>query len=476
VSEKEFSIRVKDLSFDEQVWPCAEDKLGRYKEIESLTPLMINAQAPLVFCLDAPWGAGKTTFLRLWVKYFEKNSLASLYLNAWECDFAEDPLVPLICTIDSWVEGRQGNPKARKAWEKAKKYAPGMIKSTAVAAAKVASFGALDLDKELEKIAAELAGGAVGSIVDEFNIKKKSLEQFKIQLSRSLEALPDRQKNLVVFVDELDRCRPAYAIEVLERIKHLFDVDRVIFVLAMNCEQLGKSLQGVYGAAFDGVNYLKRFIDIDYRLRLPSAKEYLSARLQDPEVVRYFELRKNGASEQEHVLELLAFLVSRFDYTLRDINQLLGRLKLVLHGVPADTNLEFFLIIPLLVLRERNHSLYSRYAKDPGCANEVVEFLLGYKIGEGGIEYQLAFMSGMLLGMARDPYSRRKLNSLAGPWKEWSAKLAANVDNDREVAELRRTVDLVLEIIADGRRFGGYGYSGSMVFDRIELLGELGFS
>jgi predicted KAP-like P-loop ATPase len=34
----------------------------------------------------------------------------------------------------------------------------------------------------------------------------------------------DEGKPLIIFIDELDRCRPLYAIECLERIKHIFGI------------------------------------------------------------------------------------------------------------------------------------------------------------------------------------------------------------------------------------------------------------
>src|SRR5690606_6499949 len=235
-------------------WPCDADLLGRQSEIENLSPVLINAQAPLVFAIDAPWGGGKTTFIRLWQHYLalESQNKVSLYLNAWESDFAEDPLLPMLSTLDEWLKSQSSNSRAQEAWESAKKYAPGILKSTAVAATKAATFGALDLDKEFEKLAVDLTGGVIGSIVDGFNVKQASLIEIKKKLSVALEALPDDQSNLIIFVEELDRCKPTYSIERLEWIKHLFDIDRIVFVLAVTRDQLAKCLQGVYGPSFDG--------------------------------------------------------------------------------------------------------------------------------------------------------------------------------------------------------------------------------
>ncbi|WP_081764293.1 P-loop NTPase fold protein [Sphingobium sp. Ant17] len=68
-----------------------------------------------------------------------------------------------------------------------------------------------------------------------------------------------RQAPIFVVVDELDRCRPDYAIALLESIKHLFDVPGVVFVIALHGRQLTASIEAVYGAKFDATAYLRRF-------------------------------------------------------------------------------------------------------------------------------------------------------------------------------------------------------------------------
>ena len=126
-------VRIAEPTFGGGVWPCPEDRLGRDKEIENLTPVLLNAQAPLVFALDARWGGGKTTFIKLWQSYLahESQQKVSLYLNAWESDFSDDPLVPLLSALDGWLSKLEGNGEAKEAWKAAKTWAPKILKATA---------------------------------------------------------------------------------------------------------------------------------------------------------------------------------------------------------------------------------------------------------------------------------------------------------------------------------------------------------
>ena len=466
---KSIQLRIEELQFDPGTWPCPQDLLGRHAEIENLSPVLLNAQSPLVFAVDAPWGGGKTTFFRLWQHYLTNESKVSLYLNAWESDFAEDPLLPLLSMLDRWLSDQSNKPSVRSAWEKAKTYAPSIIKSTAVAAAKAATFGALDLDKEYEKIASELTGGAVGSLVDSFNVKQKSLERFKIQLGKALEALPEGQENLILFVDELDRCRPTYAIEVLERIKHLFDVDRLVFVLAINRDQLSKSLQGVYGPSFDGLHYLRRFIDLDYHLRLVNVNAYVSARIKQPDILEYFRSRRSEQSDYEYGSEVLSFLAGRFKYTPRDIDQLIVRLRLVLRSIPKDHYLDTPLLIPLMVLRQENSDLYRRYTGNASCANEVAEYILNGSVGNVVFDHPLAVVVGYLIAAGRDPFDQISIEHLITPWRDWYGRM---MENDPQAGAVKTVID----IASDPRDFRRRREMQKLAFERIELVNKMDVS
>ncbi len=75
------------------------------------------------------------------------------------------------------------------------------------------------------------------------------------------EILCERGNRLVIFIDELDRCKPTYAIKLLEQIKHYMMDDRITFVFSVNLEQLQHTIKCYYGADFDASRYLDRFFD-----------------------------------------------------------------------------------------------------------------------------------------------------------------------------------------------------------------------
>ncbi len=460
------SLRVSDPQIGEDDWPCPEDLLERHKEIENLSPVLLNAQAPLVFAIDAPWGGGKTTFIKLWRQYLSTQGKVSLYLNAWESDFAEDPLLPMLSCLDDWLSVVSKESTARQAWDKAKGFAPAILKGGAVAAAKAATFGALDLDKEYEKIASELASGAVGSLVDNFNVQQAALEKFKTLLETALAALPEGQQNLIIFVDELDRCKPTYAIELLERIKHLFEIDRIVFVLSVNRNQLSKSLQGVYGPEFDGSHYLKRFIDLEYQLRVPSRDAYINAQLRQQDFIDYFNSMKDGHSNFEWIKDTFCWLCARFDLTLRDINQHVARLRLILRSIPSNHYLDPQVLAVMLFLRHENSELYQRFTNDASCTNEVIEYLLGGSAETVLLPEVFSVIARVLLESIS---GKDCFHSLIGYWKEMSEKLDTNSDR-------RNTIDHLIRI-AEHRDYHRSGLNiRKLAFDRVELMRQIKMS
>lgn len=357
-----FSIKTKDISINPQS-PFDNDLLDREEEIINLTNIIQNVQEPLVFAINAPWGTGKTTFIRLWCAYLEQKNLNFICFNAWETDFAEDPLIALISKLDKWVtdNGKSQNEK----WDKFKKdILPKILKRSLIAGAKVATVGALDMEKDYEKIIADFSGDITGDLIDKFNEKSQAITQFKDVIKKVLDKLPKEQKNLIIFIDELDRCRPTYAIELLERIKHLFSVERLVFILSTDIEQLSHSICAVYGNNFESKKYLKRFIDLDYSLKEPDLKKYIDSQFKT--------LRINTTYSD---LVGVTFCITKiFGFQLRDINFLVTRMKLVLLSMSSD---QFEpILVTLIALKYSNESLYQEYILNAETSNKIITLMI----------------------------------------------------------------------------------------------------
>ncbi len=405
-------IKPNEIEIDETD-PFANDLLDRQSEIKNLTPIILNVQAPLVLSLDSSWGTGKTTFVKMWRACLQKEKKQSVYFNAWETDYAEDPLIVLVSELDKWVKANKNQSLINQWTVKVRKSLPGITKRTVIAGVKAATLGALEVDKQMEGIAADLMGGFTSDLLDNFNKQSKAVNEFKRILETVLEDLGDDQKNLIIFIDELDRCRPTYAIELLERIKHLFDIKRLVFVLSTDMTQLAHSIQGVYGQKFDAKKYLQRFIDLDYSLKKPNNKSYIESQIN----CIHFANRERP-SIKENIINGCNLMAKRFDLKLRDINLLLTRISLISCSIPATHYFDEPLLISLLILRDQNKALYERYVESPTVADQVIEFLGQELTDEERQDNAFCLITGYLIAPIYENHKNKyRYEELIQPYK-----------------------------------------------------------
>ena len=256
--------------------PFQNDALERKPLVEFLASLIARLEGPFVLALDSPWGTGKTTIVKMLKAKLALEKFQCVYFNAWQVDYVTDPLVALVSALDEiHLPDSTAESAFRGHLKIAKKITSAVAKRAVVVGVKAATLGILDIEEDLEKMAADAAGEMAGNLVDAFQKEKQSLEKFRVEVEKAVEQLKTagKKETLVFFVDELDRCRPTFAIEMLDRIKHLFDVPNIIFVLSIDKSQLEASTAAVYGEKINAPEYLRRFIDIEYALPLSAHRE-----------------------------------------------------------------------------------------------------------------------------------------------------------------------------------------------------------
>lgn len=276
---------IENISPDDPFEHCCLGREGLGKQLTTLIETI--ERDSFVLSLNGPWGSGKTTFLRMWHALLLSKEHPALYYNAWETDFVEDPLAAFIGELARGV-GRDstGIPAASGSHVDALKNAGAiLLRNVGPVAVQLATQGLINKEmvgrgvealKDLAKPIGEAAGEIARQRLGAFGEEKDAVEEFRKHLGRIVEAAKSDGKNLpmVIFVDELDRCRPTFAISLLERIKHVFEVPDLVFVLGIDREQLAHSVKAVYGESFDADGYLRRFSDLEVRLPQPAAGKF----------------------------------------------------------------------------------------------------------------------------------------------------------------------------------------------------------
>ena len=291
------------------------DLLDRKLISKQLTELVDRIEDPIVLALDDKWGSGKTHFLKRWVTAHQKENggrAITVYFDAFENDYLSDPLVSIIAALSERI------PKEQKTTlEKWKKVATKLAKPTFGVALSLATFGAKQYLDEIGDVVADAAGSeakdATKSLWDLERQRKDAVRLFKELLAKMTK---DQAASIVIVIDELDRCRPDYALSVVEVIKHFFSVPNVHFILGINGDALQSSVKARYGADTDAERYLRKFISASFSL-----PRVLGPRGDENVVVRYANrlILDMGLPKKvsDRCVNLLSFVAAQNEVSLR---------------------------------------------------------------------------------------------------------------------------------------------------------------
>ena len=272
-----FSIKPKedmklkaDVPEIDQDEPFKNCKLNRGETGKRLKKFVYFTDGGFVMSINNKWGAGKTTFIKMWAQLMANDGYKTLYLNAWENDFDNSPFISLLSELDS-ISGDQ--IALYKLQKTARRLIPKGWRNIASGVAN--HLTGVDIN-ELEKEIIKGTSDSLRKEMTEYRNKKDALDDFKAELWAYIKSSCGG-KPLIFIVDELDRCRPDYAVELLEKIKHLFAVNNIVFILCIDKEQLGYAIQGRYGSSnINTEEYLRRFINYEFTLPAPKINDYFN--------------------------------------------------------------------------------------------------------------------------------------------------------------------------------------------------------
>ncbi|MEZ4388886.1 MAG: P-loop NTPase fold protein [Candidatus Krumholzibacteriia bacterium] len=366
--------------------PFCHDSLNRKQSVESLSNLIQAVGGPFVFAVDSPWGTGKTTFLKMLNVVVAQQGTRCLSFNAWDTDFAADPMLAFIGEIErSLVGDKEVSSKVAKYLGRAKKIATLIARRAVPAAGKLLTSGILDIDAIAESIISEFVADTMGDAVEAYAKEKKLNEDFVEQMAAVVERMgsKDETAKLVLFVDELDRCRPTYAIALLERIKHLFSIPGMTFVLAVDKRQLNTSLAAVYGEGIDSEEYLRRFIDLEFQLPPPDSKRFAADVFRRFGFNEFFDNRKHPELQYESdtLVDVFVELSELFGLSLRAREQCFTRIRVAMLTTEPNRNFFPIMVVVLVILRAGAPDVFRAFA-NRSDARVVLDHIRGLTQGE----------------------------------------------------------------------------------------------
>lgn len=374
----------------------AKDLIG-YLESVATRPAVRDEGHAHVLAVDTSYGQGKSYFLRRLARHMAQEH-AVAFVDAWVDDLEDQPMVALVATLDQalqpWVLkhpelGDKMTEFRSKAGRVAKIVGVGLAKRAASFV--IMGSGAEALGDEMSKagdvvkdLGKDSLKDAANDVVDDvtagfgarmatsmelriarFREGQAAIADMKAGLSQIVDALLNAGMKLpiTIVIDELDRCRPTYAIKVLEELKHLFDVPGVAFVLGMHGQQLGHSVTAAYGAGFDSQAYLRRFFNRRYALRevaLTPLVEKLCRelsipmdRLKAPAIAARDNMRKGFV---EHPPKLIAEYMKAYGLAARDAFTILEMMQTAM-ALTGDGPILLPLILPMIIAHVRDQDV-----------------------------------------------------------------------------------------------------------------------
>lgn len=250
------------------------DLLDREEFVENVIKIvnqLSEIKRGCCFAIEGGWGVGKTFVIeeieeRLKVIQSEGTNSDRYFVfhyNCWRHDYYEEPAVAIISAMLASIKEDEALLSKD-------------IDNTVKAGYKLAK-------EKIKEIAGLYIENKIGinliSLADEMKDNKDEMEDVEnefdvmFNFSQTIEKVRKKlqeiatERTIVLFVDELDRCIPQYAIKVLERLHHIFyGLDNVVVIMAIDRKQLEHSVEEMFGvrkdeSSIDIEKYLKKFID-----------------------------------------------------------------------------------------------------------------------------------------------------------------------------------------------------------------------
>lgn len=358
-----------------------EDVLNRNKKLVMLCKMLTNLDDNYNITIDGAWGSGKTFFVKQFkyllehikdykdnvvfnendkdiIKKCAKNNLV-IYYNAWENDDHEGH--PLESIIYSILNDYPKYKKKLTAFSEFKK----VFKSTIRDIIKVGTAELIDLNN-IDKM----------NSFEDYAKKINTIAEKKESFNKLINLLLNGNKRLILIIDELDRCKPTFAIQLLETIKHFYSNKKITILMSTNNFELSHSIKKVYGQEFDGYSYLNKFYDCV--VYLDNTEQVINDYLKN-------KLTFNTSGYTSH--KFANMLINYYHLSLRECNKYVSMYNLLFNYIDGDISYYYddykyiysCILLPLgIIYKIKNNELYNKFIND-NAEKEikcVIEFLM----------------------------------------------------------------------------------------------------
>ncbi|EMV0167376.1 MULTISPECIES: KAP family P-loop NTPase fold protein [Klebsiella] len=350
------------------------DIFNRKKFSTQLENIIANSDDEnLVIALNEKWGNGKTTFLKMWeAEIIKDGKFNVVYFDAFQNDFQSDPFI----AIASHIYAKIDNEKLKEKYlSDTKKVASVLLKTSLKIGISALTLGTVK-GSEFESLGDDISSAIndplekyIEEKITQLDKENNTLEHFRSTLSDIA-----AEKKLIFIIDELDRARPNYSLELLERIKHVFNTKNIYFILSTDKEQFIKVIQKTYGS-IDASMYLNKFIHLWVSLPKDDNAGMKSYTLS--KYVNYINKKILSRNiDLKPSLDVLSYLLRINDFSLRDAERCYSLLLLCNTSFDNGLKWEYQIGVAIAVfLKLKDESLLVKIKERTITKNHVMEAL-----------------------------------------------------------------------------------------------------
>ena len=222
-----------------------EDLFGIKVYQNALIKYIKLTDTPITIALQGEWGSGKTSLMNL-LRYnlcdVENAPYFPIWINTWQYSLMKTPSQAIISILEGIINQIGAlNPSEQK-WQESKRKIGSLFKKMAIAGTK-AAVGAVGIDS-----------GLVDEVIDSGDSATSDIMQLKEEIAKLIADAIEKDSSkcgFIFYIDDLDRIDPPVAVEILELLKNIFDLEKCVFVLAIDYDVVIKGLKPKFGELTD---------------------------------------------------------------------------------------------------------------------------------------------------------------------------------------------------------------------------------
>ncbi len=340
------------MALDTDITFEGRDEFNRKSIAEKAIKLLRSdiSVSPLV--VDGSWGLGKTEFCLKMINLMKiEDTHHLIYIDAFKADHADEPLLTVLTNVLAVLPENKQRTLIKKAM-------PALRYGLKVGGKALVSHllrqdvdsVAENLEKEIKQVTDKAIDASIESLLKDHAKAEKNLQA----LQGALKSIA-HEKPMILFMDELDRCRPDFAVLMLETVKHTFDIEGLQFVLITNTDQLKASINHCYGRTIDAQRYLDKFLKFTFTL--PSTKNESGGESVSASVFHYKKLLNKSETLKDlplnrvHFFDLVKQVIKINHLSLREVETLARHIEIYQTLSDKESRLNGYgLIVSLLSL------------------------------------------------------------------------------------------------------------------------------